>query len=174
MLFQNDQGGKVLGDIYEPIFKAKGIETSRNISSPAPRISPPVLAKIAAFKPDYLFPGYADAPLYDIVRQATEGNFSASSFWCAARSGPGLKNKDGIDDYVVYVPKYFEEAEKNDAEGRSSSSRLQGVLQARFPLRPGAALLVVLLRPRLHAGRGDAEGGDRRRRGEDPRGAARL
>src|SRR6476659_8864293 len=25
MLFQNDQGGKVLGEIYEPLFKAKGI-----------------------------------------------------------------------------------------------------------------------------------------------------
>jgi branched-chain amino acid transport system substrate-binding protein len=28
--------------------------------------------------------------------------------------GPGLKNKDEIDDYFVYVPKYFEQAEKTD------------------------------------------------------------
>ena len=28
--------------------------------------------------------------------------------------GPGLKNKDGIDEYMVYVPKYFEEAERTE------------------------------------------------------------
>jgi len=112
MLFQNDQGGKVLGEIYEPLFKAKGIETVTEYFEPGTKDFTPVLAKLAAFKADYLFPGYSDAPLYDIVRQATEGNFIRKFFLVRGSLGPGMKNKDGIEDYVVYVPKYFEEAEK--------------------------------------------------------------
>jgi branched-chain amino acid transport system substrate-binding protein len=115
MLFQNDQGGKVLGEIYEPLFKAKGIETVTEYFDPGTKDFTPVLAKLAAFKADYLFPGYSDAPLYDIVRQATEGNFIRKFFLVRGSLGPGMKNKDGIEDYIVYVPKYFEEAEKTTA-----------------------------------------------------------
>jgi branched-chain amino acid transport system substrate-binding protein len=112
MLFQNDQGGKVLGEIYEPLFKAKGIETTTEYFDPGTKDFTPVLAKLAGFKADYLFPGYSDAPLYDIVRQATEGNFVRKFFLVRGSLGPGMKNKDGIEDYIVYVPKYFEQAEK--------------------------------------------------------------
>jgi branched-chain amino acid transport system substrate-binding protein len=112
MLFQNDQGGKVLGEIYEPIFKAKGIEYVTEYFEPGTKDFSPVLAKIANFKADYLFPGYADAPLYDIIRQATEGNFIRKFFLVRGSLGPGMKNKDGIEDYIIYVPKHFEEAEK--------------------------------------------------------------
>lgn len=114
MLFQNDQGGKVLGDIYEPIFKARGIEFMTEYFEPGTKDFSPVLAKIAAFKPDYLFPAYSDAALYDIVRQAVEGNYIKKFFLVRGSTGPGLKNKDGIEDYIVYVPKDFEEAEKSD------------------------------------------------------------
>lgn len=114
MLFQNDQGGHVLGEIYEPIFKAKGIETTTEYFEPGTKDFSAVLAKIAAGKPDYLFPGYSDAALYDIVRQATEGNFIRKFFLVRGSLGPGMKNKDGIEDYIVYVPKYFEEAEKTN------------------------------------------------------------
>src|SRR5262249_50401840 len=46
---------------------------------------------------------------------------------------------------------------------------VQGLLQAGLPVRSGAALLGVLLRPRLHARRGDEEGrhGGRSRRREE-------
>ena len=145
MLFQNDQGGKVLGEIYEPLFKAKGIETVTEYFEPGTKDFTPVLAKLAAFKADYLFPGYSDAPLYDIVRQATEGNFIRKFFLVRGSLGPGMKNKDGIEDYIVYVPKYFEEAEKTSPKVKTVRRGLQGVLQARFPLRPGAAVLVLLL-----------------------------
>lgn len=112
MLFQNDQGGKVLGEIYEPIFKAKGIEYVTEYFEPGTKDFSPVLAKVANFKADYLFPGYADAPLYDIIRQATEGNYIRKFFLVRGSLGPGMKNKDGIEDYIIYVPKHFEEAEK--------------------------------------------------------------
>jgi branched-chain amino acid transport system substrate-binding protein len=114
MLFQNDQGGKVLGEIYEPIFKARGIETITEYFEPGTKDFSAVLAKLATFKPDYLFPGYSDAALYDIVRQATEGNYIRKFFLVRGSLGPGMKNKDGIEDYIVYVPKYFEEAEKKE------------------------------------------------------------
>jgi len=114
MLFQNDSGGKILGEIYEPIFKARGIETMTEYFEPGTKDFSPVLAKIAGFKPDYLFPGYSDAALYDIVRQSIEGNYSKKFFLVRGSTGPGLKNKDGLEYYMVYVPKDFEEAEKKE------------------------------------------------------------
>jgi branched-chain amino acid transport system substrate-binding protein len=114
MLFQNDQGGRVLVDIYTPLFKEKGIETQLELFEPGTKDFSAVLAKLAAGKPDVLFPSYSDAPLYDIVRQSTEGNYFRKFFLVRGSLGPGLKNKDEIDDYFVYVPKYFEQAEKTD------------------------------------------------------------
>jgi branched-chain amino acid transport system substrate-binding protein len=114
MLFQNDQGGKVLVDIYMPLFKAKGIETQLELFEPGTKDFSAVLAKLAAGNPDMLFPSYSDAHLYDIVRQATEGNYFRKFFLVRGSLGPGLKNKNEIDDYFVYVPKYFEHAEKTD------------------------------------------------------------
>jgi branched-chain amino acid transport system substrate-binding protein len=114
MLFQNDQGGKVLEDIYVPLFKKKGIEYRLDYFEPQTKDFSAVLAKIAAWKPDFLFPSYADSYLYDIVRQATEAGQLKRFFLVRGSLGPGLKNKDSLDEYVVYVPKYFEEAEKKD------------------------------------------------------------
>src|SRR5947207_3804657 len=65
MLFQNDQGGKVLVDIYTPLFKEKGIETQLEMFEPGTKDFSTVLAKLAAGKFDYLFPSYSDAHLYD-------------------------------------------------------------------------------------------------------------
>ena len=114
MLFQNDQGGKVLEDIYVPMFKKKGIEYRLDYFEPGTKDFSAVLAKIAAWKPDFLFPSYADSYLFDIVRQATETGQLKKFFLVRGSLGPGLKNKDGLDEYMVYVPKYFEEAEKKD------------------------------------------------------------
>jgi len=114
MLFQNDQGGKVLEDIYVPMFKQKGIESRLDYFEPGTKDFSAVLAKIAAWKPDFLFPGYSDSYIYDIVRQATETGQLKKFFLVRGSLGPGLKNKDGIDEYMVYVPKYFEEAEKTE------------------------------------------------------------
>jgi branched-chain amino acid transport system substrate-binding protein len=114
MLFQNDQGGKVLEDIYVPMLKQKGIESRLDYFEPGTKDFSAVLAKIAAWKPDFLFPGYSDSYIYDIVRQATETGQLKKFFLVRGSLGPGLKNKDGIEEYMVYVPKYFEEAEKKD------------------------------------------------------------
>ena len=133
MLFQNDQGGKVLGEIYEPLFKAKGIETVTEYFEPGTKDFTPVLAKLAAFKADYLFPGYTDAPLYDIVRQATEGNFIRKFFLVRGSLGPGMKNKDGIEDYIVYVPKYFEEAEKTSPKVKQFVEAYKAFYKRDFP-----------------------------------------
>ena len=134
MLFQNDQGGKVLEDIYVPMFKQKGIESRLDYFEPGTKDFSAVLAKIAAWKPDFLFPGYSDSYIYDIVRQATETGQLKKFFLVRGSLGPGLKNKDGIDEYMVYVPKYFDEAEKTRPQGGQVHQGLQGVLQARLPL----------------------------------------
>ena len=133
MLFQNDQGGKVLGDIYEPIFKARGIQTMTEYFEPGTKDFSPVLAKISQFGPDYLFPGYSDAAIYDIVRQATEGNFARKFFLVRGSTGPGLKYKDEIEDYIVYVPKDFAEAEKNDPKVRRFIEAYKTFYKRDFP-----------------------------------------
>jgi branched-chain amino acid transport system substrate-binding protein len=133
ILLQNDQGGKVLAEIYEPIFKAKGIETITEYFEPGTKDFTPVLAKLAAFKADYLFPGYTDAPLYDIVRQATEGNFIRKFFLVRGSLGPGMKNKDGIEDYIVYVPKYFEDAEKTSPKIKQFIETYKAFYKREFP-----------------------------------------
>src|SRR5437879_9306132 len=112
MLFQNDQGGKVLVDIYTPLFKQKGIEAELELFEPGTKDFSAVLAKLAAANPDFLFPSYSDAHLYDIVRQSTEGDYFRKFFLVRGSLGPGLKNKDEIDDYFVYVPTYLDQAEK--------------------------------------------------------------
>jgi len=91
-----------------------------------------VLAKIAAGKPDYLFPGYSDAVLYDIVRQATE--LGITRFWLVRGSlGPGLKNKDAIEDYVIYIPKYFEGAEKTEPKVKAFIADYKAFYKTDFP-----------------------------------------
>ena len=114
MLFQNDAFGKVAVDIYSPIFKNAGIELQIELFEPGTKDFSAPLAKLAAGKADYLFPGYTDAVLYDIVRQATEGALFKNFFLVRGSMGPGQKNKDLIDNYVAYLPKYFEEAEKKE------------------------------------------------------------
>ena len=118
MLMQNDAFGHVAGDIYREAFKDAGIEFQENWFEPGTKDYSAVLAKIGAEKPDYLFPGYTDAVLYDIVQQATQ--LGLTKFWLVRGSlGPALKNKDYIDDYVAYIPKYFEEAQNGEPKVRS-------------------------------------------------------
>jgi branched-chain amino acid transport system substrate-binding protein len=113
MLIQNDSAGHVEADIYREAFKKAGIEFLENYFEPGTKDYSAVLAKISVQKPDYLLPGYTDAVLYDIVQQATQLGFT--KFWQVRGSlGPAMKNKDYIDDYVSYVPKYFEEAQKTE------------------------------------------------------------
>ncbi|MEO7116080.1 MAG: ABC transporter substrate-binding protein [Caldimonas sp.] len=113
MLIQNDAAGHVEAGIYREAFKNAGIEFLENYFEPGTKDYSAVLAKISADKPDYLLPGYTDAVLYDIVQQATQLGFT--KFWQVRGSlGPALKNKDYIDDYVAYIPKYFEEAQKTE------------------------------------------------------------
>src|SRR5438445_677265 len=95
MLFQNDQGGKVLEDIYVPMFKAKGIEYRLDYFEPGTKDFSAVLAKIAAWKPDFLFPSYADSYLYDIVRQATETGQLTKFFLVRGSLGPALSPNGG-------------------------------------------------------------------------------
>jgi len=114
MLFQNDALGKVAVDIYSPIFKQAGIDLAIELFEPGTKDFTAPLAKLAAGKADYLFPGYTDAVLYDIVRQATEGGLFKNFFLVRGSMGPGQKNQDLIDNYIAYLPKYFEEAEKKE------------------------------------------------------------
>ena len=114
MLFQNDAFGKVAVDIYSPIFQKAGIDLQIELFEPGTKDYSAPLAKLAAGKPDFLFPGYTDAVLSDIVRQATETGLFKRFFLVRGSMAPGLKNKDLIDDYIAYLPKYFEEAEKKE------------------------------------------------------------
>ncbi len=118
MIFQNDAFTKVAVDIYTPIFKAAGMELQVELFEPGTKDFSAPLAKLAAGKPDYLFPGYTDAVLYDIVRQATETGLFKNFFLVRGSMAPGLKNKDLIDNYIAYLPKYFEQAEKTEPKVR--------------------------------------------------------
>jgi len=132
MLMQNDAFGHVARDIYAPLFKDAGIAFEEEWFEPGTTDFSSVLAKIAAGSPDYLFPGYTDAVLYDIVRQATE--VGISKFWLVRGSlGPGLKNKDAISEYIIYIPKYFEEAEKVEPKVKAFISDYEAFYKTKFP-----------------------------------------
>ncbi len=132
MLMQNDSFGRVARDIYAPLFQKAGIAFEEEWFEPGTTDFSSVLAKIAAKKPDYLFPGYSDAVLYDIVRQATE--LGITKFWLVRGSlGPGLKNKDAIDDYIIYVPKYFEQAQQSEAKAKQFVKDYEAYYKTKFP-----------------------------------------
>ena len=133
MLFQNDAAGRVAVDIYKKIFSDAGLELSVDMFEPGTKDFTSSLAKIAATKPDYLFPGYTDAILYDIVRQSLEGGYGAKFFIVRGSIGPALKNKDEIDDYIAYVPKYFEQAEKNEPAVKKFIESYKGFYKRDFP-----------------------------------------
>jgi branched-chain amino acid transport system substrate-binding protein len=133
MLFQNDAAGRVAVDIYKKIFSDAGIELSVDMFEPGTKDFTSSLAKIAATKPDYLFPGYTDAILYDIVRQSLEGGYGAKFFIVRGSIGPALKNKDEIDDYIAYVPKYFEQAEKTEPAVRKFIESYKAFYKRDFP-----------------------------------------
>ena len=134
MLFQNDQGGKVLGDIYEPMFKAEGIETMTEYFEPGTKDFSPVLAKLAAdSSPTTCSPAIPMRRSTTSCGRRRRATIHASSSWCAARPGPGMKNKDGIEDYIVYVPKYFEEAEKTEPKVKKFIDAYKAFYKRDFP-----------------------------------------
>ncbi len=133
MLMQNDAAGKVLVDTYTQIFKQHGIELQVEMFEPGTKDFTAVLAKLAQGKPDYLFPGYVDAVLHDIVRQATETQLFTRFFLVRGSLAPGLKNKDQIQDYIVYTPKYFEEAEKTEAKTKAFVTAYKNFYKRDFP-----------------------------------------
>jgi branched-chain amino acid transport system substrate-binding protein len=133
MLFTNDAFGKVAVDIYTPIFRKAGIELQVEMFEPGTKDFSAPLAKLAAGKPDFLFPGYTDAVLYDIVRQATETGLFKRFFTVRGSIAPGLKNKDLIDDYIAYLPKYFEEAEKKEPKTKAFVADYKAFYKRDFP-----------------------------------------
>jgi branched-chain amino acid transport system substrate-binding protein len=133
MLIQNDQGGKVVSDLYLKMFKAKGIETQLEFFDPGTKDFSAALAKLSAGHADFLFPAYSDSAIYDIVHQATEGNYFRRFFLVRGSLGPGMKNKDQIDDYVIYVPKYFEAAEKKEPNVRRFIAAYKARYHREFP-----------------------------------------
>lgn len=133
MLFQNDAFGKTAVDIYGALFKAAGISLTVDMFEPGTKDFSAVLAKIAAGKPDFLFPGYSDAVLYDIVRQGTEQGYATRFVIVRGSLGPALKNKDEVDAYVAYVPKYFEAAEKNEPAVASFIADYKAFYKRDFP-----------------------------------------
>ncbi|KRQ89826.1 ABC transporter substrate-binding protein [Bradyrhizobium valentinum] len=133
MLFQNDAFGKTAVDIYTALFKDAGIELKVELFEPGTKDFSAVLAKLATGKPDFLFPGYSDAVLYDIVRQATESGFANRFFLVRGSIGPALKNKDAIEDYIAYVPKYFEQAEKTEPKVKAFIENYKKTYNREFP-----------------------------------------
>ncbi len=133
MLEQNDQGGKVMVDIYQAMFKQKGIDVQVEMFEPGTKDFSAVLAKLTQGGAEYLFPGYTDAALYDIIRQSTEGGYFRKFFLTRGSLGPALKNKGDIDDYIVYVPKYFEQAEKTDPKIANFIAAYKAYYKRDFP-----------------------------------------
>jgi len=132
MLFTNDAFGKVAVDVYSPIFKKAGIELQVEMFEPGTKDFSAPLAKLLVGKPDFLFPGYTDAVLYDIVRQATELGYKRF-FTVRGSMAPALKNKDLIDDYIAYLPKYFEEAEKKEPKTKAFVADYKAFYKRDFP-----------------------------------------
>ncbi len=133
LLFPNDSLGKIVSDIYRPMFKAANIDVQIELFQPGTTDFSSSLAKLAEGKPDYLFPGYSDAVLYDIVRQATETGMFKKFFLVRGSLSPGLKNKDAIDDYIVYTPKYFENAETTDPKVKKFIDSYKAFYSRDFP-----------------------------------------
>lgn len=132
MLMQNDAAGRVVLDIYREAFKKAGIEFIEEHFEPGTKDYSAVLSKISARKPDYLLPGYTDAVLYDIVQQATQLGFT--KFWQVRGSvGAALRNKDYIEDYVSYIPKYFQEAEKTEPKVKKFVDAYKAYYKTDFP-----------------------------------------
>jgi branched-chain amino acid transport system substrate-binding protein len=132
MLMQNDAAGRAVSEVYGPLFKKDGIEFKEEWFEPGTTDFSSVLAKIAAWQPDYLFPGYSDAVLYDIVHQATE--LGLTRFWLVRGSlGPGLKNKDYLDEYIIYIPKYFEDAQKAEPKVQKFIADYKAFYKTDFP-----------------------------------------
>ena len=81
-------------DIYRADVQGhSGIETMTEYFEPGTKDFSAVLAKLAFGRPDYLFPGYTDAALYDIVRQSTEGNYFRKFFLTRGSTGPGAEEQ---------------------------------------------------------------------------------
>lgn len=133
MLFPNDAFTRVATEIYTPLFKEQGIEVVTELFEPGTKDFSASLAKIAATKSDWLFPGYTDAVLFDIVRQATETGQFKKFFLIRGSLAPGLKNKDLLEDYVVYLYKYFEDAEKSSPKARAFVASYQAFYKRDFP-----------------------------------------
>jgi branched-chain amino acid transport system substrate-binding protein len=132
MLMQNDAAGRAVHEVYAPLFQKDGIEFKEEWFEPGTTDFSSVLAKIAAWQPDYLFPGYSDAVLYDIVHQATE--LGLTRFWLVRGSlGPGLKNKDYLDEYIIYIPKYFEDAQKSEPNVQRFITDYKAFYKTDFP-----------------------------------------
>jgi branched-chain amino acid transport system substrate-binding protein len=71
--------------------------------------------------------------LYDIIRQATETGLFKRFFLVRGSMGPGQKNKDLLDDYIVYQPKYFEEAEKTEPKVKAFVAAYKAYYKREFP-----------------------------------------
>jgi len=162
MLFQNDQGGKVLEDIYVPMFKKKGIEYrldyfepgTKDFSASSPRSRPGSRTSSSRATP---------TPISTIScgRRRRPASSRSSSSCVDPRTRP---EEQGRHRGVHRVhPQVLRGGREEGSQGGQVHQGLQGFLQAGLPVRPGSPLLGLLLRPRLHARRGDEEGRHRRR-----------
>ena len=134
MLFQNDQGGKVLGEIYEPHLQGQGHRNRDGVFRAGHQ------GLHAGAGQDRRIQGRLPVPRLQPTRRSTtscgsrpRATSSASSSWCAALWAPGMKNKDGIDDYIVYVPKDFEEAEKTEPKVKHFVDAYKAFYKRDFP-----------------------------------------
>ena len=169
MLFQNDQGARCSRTSTCPCSSRRASSSRLDYFEPGTKDFSAVLAKIAAWKPDFLFPSYADS--YHLRhRQAGHGDGPAHEVLPRARLPRPRAQEQGRHRGVHGLrAQVLRGGGEDGAQGGQVRQGLQGVLQARLPLRPGAALLLLLLRPRVHAGGGDEEGGHggRSRRGQE-------
>lgn len=131
-VIQNDSAGRLEGEIYSGLFKQAGIDFRVEYFEPGTTDFSSVLAKVAAWKPDYLFPSYSDVYISDIVHQATE--LGLTHFWLVRGSlGPGLKNENYLDDYIVYTPKYFRSAQKTEPKVAAFIKAYEAFYKTSFP-----------------------------------------
>ena len=127
MLMQNDAFGHVAADIYREAFKSAGIEFSENWFEPGTKDYSAVLSKIGADKPDYLFPGYTDAVLYDIVQQATAAR--PDQVLAGARLARAGAQEQGLHRRLRRLhPEVLRGGAEHRAEGQEVRRGLQGVL----------------------------------------------
>lgn len=137
ILLPNDAFSNTALSIYQGIFDEAGIATVTELYAPGTNDFTAVLRKLASTGATYLFTGFDDSILLNIVRQATGNNDFTRFVTVRGSIGPALANKDAIDDYLSYIPKYFSPDVESTPRVQKFISEYEKYYKGKFPYDQG-------------------------------------